>query len=238
MKYLFTLLTVVLIPAMLHAVSFNCDNASTVSEHAICSSYELGRLDDQLSKVYKKIKFNSTENTLITIQQRKWLMDRDECRYDRKCIKTSYENRISELKEELINSDDYDEVLLEKVNSDNVKNQYKILNSNIKNNLFGAPSYQEKQVKLLKVRASKALKFHYYCKDITTLQADNLLRAGHTYLDADNDGIPCEWYRDMSSFSYQSKTYSRPVISSNNCHHVSGYVRNNGTYVSGYTRCR
>lgn len=32
----------------------------------------------------------------------------------------------------------------------------------------------------------------YYCKDLTSSEARSLLRNGHNYLDADNDGIPCE----------------------------------------------
>lgn len=28
------------------------------------------------------------------------------------------------------------------------------------------------------------------------------------------------------------------VQQKSNCHHVNGYTRKNGTYVSGYTRCR
>lgn len=32
----------------------------------------------------------------------------------------------------------------------------------------------------------------YYCKDLTSSEARYLLRNGHYYLDADNDGFPCE----------------------------------------------
>ncbi|WP_299775932.1 excalibur calcium-binding domain-containing protein [uncultured Pseudoteredinibacter sp.] len=79
----------------------------------------------------------------------------------------------------------------------------------------------------------------YYCQNLTASEANNLYLAGHTYLDADSDGIPCEWESSKysSGETYSTKAYSPPSYSGN-CHYVSGYTRKNGTYVSGYTRCR
>ncbi|PKM17828.1 MAG: hypothetical protein CVV11_17120 [Gammaproteobacteria bacterium HGW-Gammaproteobacteria-15] len=67
----------------------------------------------------------------------------------------------------------------------------------------------------------------YRCADLTKSFATSLLSQGHSYLDKDGDGIPCE---------YAQKTY-KPQ-SSGNCHWVSGYTRKNGAYVKGHMRCR
>lgn len=68
----------------------------------------------------------------------------------------------------------------------------------------------------------------YTCGQLTEEMANSLYRAGHKYLDGDSDGKPCE-----SRSSLRSNTRK-----GSNCHYVKGYKRKNGTYVSGYTRCR
>jgi len=70
------------------------------------------------------------------------------------------------------------------------------------------------------------IKIAYRCSDLSETEAYSLLHMGHTYLDRDGDGNPCEWGRKIKS-SYSS-----------NCSYVRGYYRKNGTYVRGYTRCR
>ncbi len=69
----------------------------------------------------------------------------------------------------------------------------------------------------------------YSCKELTKVQAYSLMNSGHTYLDKDSDGHPCEWGKESSFYTPSYKS---------NCHYVSGYRRKNGTYVRGYTRCR
>jgi Excalibur calcium-binding domain len=73
----------------------------------------------------------------------------------------------------------------------------------------------------------------FKCSEISDAQAINLFNQGHTYLDRDNDGKPCEWNdKHLESQTNQSgKT-------GGNCHYVAGYTRKNGTRVKGYTRCR
>lgn len=73
----------------------------------------------------------------------------------------------------------------------------------------------------------------FICSDLTPASAMILYRAGHTYLDRDNDGEPCE----PSNYP----EYTRPTVSSSsssNCHMVGGYYRKSGTYVRGHMRCR
>jgi hypothetical protein len=76
------------------------------------------------------------------------------------------------------------------------------------------------------------------CASIGKAEAYQLLISGHTYLDRDGDGHPCEW---SASSYYSTPSISAPSIntpSSGNCHYVGGYTRKNGTHVSGYMRCR
>ena len=73
----------------------------------------------------------------------------------------------------------------------------------------------------------------YICSELSDSEATALYLAGHTYLDRDNDGLPCEPYPNP---------YVRPEAPTrsyrSNCHYVSGYTRSNGTYVRGHNRCR
>ena len=73
----------------------------------------------------------------------------------------------------------------------------------------------------------------YACSELSESEAYSLLRSGHSYLDADGDGYPCEWGSKERVF-----VQPLPTTKSSNCHHVSGYRKKNGTYVQGYTRCR
>ncbi|WP_215641279.1 excalibur calcium-binding domain-containing protein [Vibrio alginolyticus] len=78
-------------------------------------------------------------------------------------------------------------------------------------------------------------KVRYKCEQLTKAMAQSLFHSGHTYLDGDSDGKPCE--SNLWSSYYSTDTNSRKVKGTN-CHYVRGYRRKNGTYVSGYTRCR
>lgn len=69
----------------------------------------------------------------------------------------------------------------------------------------------------------------FLCSNLSNAQAIELYKQGHTYLDRDGDGKPCEQER---------KGVIQPIQQKSNCHQVSGYTRKNGTYVRGYTRCR
>lgn len=72
----------------------------------------------------------------------------------------------------------------------------------------------------------------FKCSELSRTLALKLLNSGHSYLDSDNDGVPCEY--EYSTFSDSPQVTS----SGSNCHYVSGYRRKNGTYVRGYMRCR
>ena len=74
----------------------------------------------------------------------------------------------------------------------------------------------------------------YTCSSITRETAMLMYLQGHTYLDRDKDGKPCE----ANDITLEKPAYTPPVItppSSGRCW-VNGYRRKNGTYVSGYYR--
>ena len=70
----------------------------------------------------------------------------------------------------------------------------------------------------------------YTCSELSSKSAYSLLASGHSYLDRDGDGHPCEWGKTRSKKSYSG--------GGKKCHSVRGYRRKDGTYVRGHTRCR
>ncbi len=80
--------------------------------------------------------------------------------------------------------------------------------------------------------SSSSVADHYTCSELSESEAYLLLLGGHTYLDKDGDGDPCEWGKK----SYTSKKSYTP--SSRSGHWVKGYRRKNGTYVRGHYRRR
>lgn len=74
----------------------------------------------------------------------------------------------------------------------------------------------------------------YRCSTISHVLAVQLYQQGHTYLDRDHDGKPCE----STDIAAETPIYVPPVVvppTSGMCW-VNGYRRANGTYVSGYWR--
>lgn len=67
----------------------------------------------------------------------------------------------------------------------------------------------------------------YKCSNLTRAMAQSLYQAGHTYLDRDSDGKPCE---SKSLSELYSNSFGSNVKGSS-CHHVRGYTRKDGTYV-------
>jgi hypothetical protein len=77
----------------------------------------------------------------------------------------------------------------------------------------------------------------FKCSQISFALAQSLFAAGHTYLDRDHDGKPCE----ANDIAVEKNTPvisvpSTPPPSSTGRCWVNGYTRKNGTYVSGYWR--
>jgi hypothetical protein len=76
----------------------------------------------------------------------------------------------------------------------------------------------------------------YKCSAITHETAILLYLQGHTYLDRDHDGKPCE----STDITLEAPVYVPPTTppstpSTGMCW-VNGYTRKNGTHVNGYWR--
>jgi uncharacterized protein len=81
------------IPLSATPASFNCSKVSTQVERQICSNADLSAADDQMVSLYKKRK---KLNNKITVQQRRWLKERNACG-DVKCLRDTYQQRLEEL---------------------------------------------------------------------------------------------------------------------------------------------
>jgi len=90
------LLTVLLLPFLACAASFDCSKAVTYVEKQICSNDELSRLDDALATEYQTATTSYESESRVRQDQRRWLLQRNACR-SRTCITAAYEKRILEL---------------------------------------------------------------------------------------------------------------------------------------------
>ena len=78
------------------AVSFDCAKASNLTESAICQEPELRRLDDQLARVYQKVKYMPG----VRAEQRDWIRFRNrECGGNFYCLKDEFKKRIRKLRQ-------------------------------------------------------------------------------------------------------------------------------------------
>lgn len=73
----------------------------------------------------------------------------------------------------------------------------------------------------------------YRCSALSKDQALALYAAGHTYLDRDHDGKPCEANDLLNELT---SPYIAPAPATSGKCWVNGYTRKNGTYVHGYYR--
>jgi uncharacterized protein YecT (DUF1311 family) len=78
-----------------NSASFDCSNAVTAVDKAICVDAELSALDDRLAGAYKQALDQASKDT-VTASQRAWIEARNRC-VDKRCLRRSYERRIEEL---------------------------------------------------------------------------------------------------------------------------------------------
>ncbi|OQW92865.1 MAG: hypothetical protein BWK78_00210 [Thiotrichaceae bacterium IS1] len=84
----------------LTAASFNCTQAKTEVEKAICNNRQLSEADSQMGSLFVQLlkSLSTTEANQLRQEQRNWLKRRDqECPYDNSCILQMYQQRIAEL---------------------------------------------------------------------------------------------------------------------------------------------
>lgn len=78
-----------------YAASFDCQQASTPVEEAICTYPEIGSLDEQLASAYRSAINSSPDASRIKSEQRTWITQvRNKCE-DTNCLITAYQSRIS-----------------------------------------------------------------------------------------------------------------------------------------------
>jgi uncharacterized protein len=84
------------------AASFNCNNAYSPTEHAICDNPQIGKLDDQTANLYYKILNNPAASYSLQNQvrqsQRNFISQRDSCGAGYNCLIDAYTDQIMYLK--------------------------------------------------------------------------------------------------------------------------------------------
>ena len=78
--------------------SFDCGQAKTPSEIAICNNAGLSQMDRELASLYRSNMKEYEENTDILQQlrgtQKSWLTERNQCGSNVSCLQTRYQERI------------------------------------------------------------------------------------------------------------------------------------------------
>jgi uncharacterized protein len=97
--YLLLSLTLVEMPVVTQAASFNCNIAERPDEVLICQNDRLSALDERMSSLYFRLRNRliGSERRQLEADQAAWLQDRFACGRDFPCIFNLYQGRISEL---------------------------------------------------------------------------------------------------------------------------------------------
>lgn len=103
----------VLVSGSSFAASFDCSKSSTRTEHLICSSPEIEKLDVAMAKAYRKASAGTVigklyakyqeyrspdKDSYLYQDQAKWLKDRESCANE-ECLRQAYTERIKVLEE-------------------------------------------------------------------------------------------------------------------------------------------
>lgn len=85
--------------SIVHAASFNCDQAQTKTEQAICEHRNLNDADVKMATTYNIIRKLVPMGTrgVIQDQQVKWLQLRDQCQASSSCLAEVYKMRQQKL---------------------------------------------------------------------------------------------------------------------------------------------
>lgn len=79
--------------------SFSCSDKLSETEAVICSDEKLSRLDVDLAKTYERALDDVSERRAQSLrdEQKAWIRRRDDCRFDKDCIRHAYSDRLGEL---------------------------------------------------------------------------------------------------------------------------------------------
>jgi len=87
------LVSLIFIPPVANAASFDCKKAVTSIEHQICSDPMLSKMDTLLAKAYERALLLAEDKDAIRNDQRKWLNRRNQCK-DNQCLRLEYAQRF------------------------------------------------------------------------------------------------------------------------------------------------
>ena len=78
------------------AASFNCGRATSCTEHVICQTPQLSRLDSRMTRLYDELQDMASRRGARRLlnSQRAWLDNRDSCGCNANCLVGMYESRI------------------------------------------------------------------------------------------------------------------------------------------------
>ncbi|MBX7135387.1 MAG: hypothetical protein K1X67_22180 [Fimbriimonadaceae bacterium] len=79
------------------AASFDCSQARTEAEHAVCSDDELSVLDEKMAALVRKLATESSNPAELRNSQIEWARSAEQCGGDVECLKASYVRRIQQL---------------------------------------------------------------------------------------------------------------------------------------------
>jgi len=94
-----TALSVIFAHTPVEAASFNCRYAKTPAENAICKDRGLSRQDERMASIYFGLQndLSSRRARQLKRGQTDWLAERDDCGFNKSCLRRSYRNRIAEM---------------------------------------------------------------------------------------------------------------------------------------------
>ena len=90
---------------LLFAASFDCSQSTTLVEQSVCTNKQLSDLDDLVGVAYKNALSRTSNQNTIKTKQRQWLQSERNICQNILCLKKSYLSRLSELKQNILISE-------------------------------------------------------------------------------------------------------------------------------------
>jgi uncharacterized protein len=83
------------------AASYDCTQARTPPEIAVCANPELSQIDEDLANLYRTLlnELPARQADRMQQDQRSWLKARNSCGADVRCLKARYQERLARLNE-------------------------------------------------------------------------------------------------------------------------------------------
>ncbi|MGB2682860.1 MAG: lysozyme inhibitor LprI family protein [Candidatus Competibacter sp.] len=90
-----------LLPLAATAASYDCTRADTAAEIAVCDNPNLNRLDEDLAVEYRSLlkRLPPRRAEMVRQDQRSWIVARDSCGADVRCLRARYQERGARLNE-------------------------------------------------------------------------------------------------------------------------------------------